>query len=303
VVKGFDQSRRAFAYGTLITLGGVAVAATATTAVLLASKDAKAKELEEKEDALPEPLPPAPGEEDIGPVDGEGTGSVGGFQTSGDNAKLIADKLEAAGYPEDWIIFLLAKAHSESRYNPYTGRGDPTDAPPYVNIVVDAAEANAARTAYETVTQKFGRLLDCPWSKNRYAYTAGLFGLMPAYDIKGSFAKTDLECMDPWEVFEVNQSLAMATNRIARTKNYKAYKDRPTWEIMWRSWLSLTSMQESKDGTPRIEKSLQNFRDGLAAIGVDPSFMNQGLSPNSEVPFGGKAVPLLEMFSAQEIGK
>jgi hypothetical protein len=87
-----------------------------------------------------------------------------------------------------------------------------------------------------------------------------------------AFKGTQLECIDPWEVFNRRTSLVMAIEMARRLTGWSAFKADPTWLTLRTGWGSPTEMDDP-DAIDRMAWAHNKFADRLEQIGVDPDFM------------------------------
>lgn len=177
-----------------------------------------------------------------------------------ENQQLIRDMAEAAGLDPTWAMFLEATAKNESGFKILVGLGKPELFPEWAQPNLNASkrvqdnEAAAAARAYE---RNQARLSKCPFPKSRYAFgSGGLFAMLPANAILNAFKNTELECMDPWEIFDPVVSFVCAISFAQGLMNWKGYKANPVLGNLRVGWGN-----PSKMGDPAaMEKSRTKTR-------------------------------------------
>lgn len=189
---------------------------------------------------------------------------------------------EQAGLSEDWVTFLSAVAHHESKWNPSVGLG----LPGRVNIPgvtvrehgkLGKYEAAAALMAYDRHPERFE---DCPWPRMRYGFgSGGWFGLLPANALASYMGNPEGICLDPqFSVFDPWSSVVLATDYARRLTKWKSFAaGGGTWKVLNRGWAAPGNM----DGTPaeRVARSDERWERALKALGIPSSWGNRRVAP------------------------
>lgn len=204
---------------------------------------------------------------------GAGTAPSGGNDARDEVRGFVAE-LEL---PSSWATFLLAYAHHESRWKPLVALGDVelSEVPDDVKLntgPVGTAEAKAGLKSWDRNNKFYGT---CAWSKNRYAYSGGLYGLLPAVGLY-AFRKTQDVCIDPWAVFDVRVSTVMIVDYMWRTRwNFKGAFEGGggTWRALNRAGGAPGFMDNIREGTER------RWERALKALGVPVSWGDQRVQP------------------------
>ena len=183
--------------------------------------------------------------------------------TMNENQQLIRDMAEAVGIDPSWSMFFEATAKNESGFKILAGLGKPELFPPWAKPNTRASkrvqdnEAAAAAKAYE---RNAGRLSKCGYPKSRYAFgSGGLFAMLPANAILNAFKNTELECMDPWEIFDPVVSFVCAVSFAKGLMNWTGYKKNPVLGNVRVGWGN-----PSKMGNP---ESMQKSRTSDRGFG------------------------------------
>ncbi len=194
-----------------------------------------------------------------------------------DGYELIVEYAEQAGIPADWRDFLLAKAWIESRGNPLKGRGITDGAPSNAQIVISSSEATAAGKAYDRQIER-GAIVGSVWGRKSWSFgSGGLFAMLPANAVVVAYRGTELqgvaEAYDPWSVFEPRKAIALAIAYNRSLSKWQGFKSDPTWENMHAGWRAPGNMGDP--GNAGYQKSAENFREALAAVGIPQSFASK----------------------------
>lgn len=195
-----------------------------------------------------------------------------------DGAEEIVELAKRAQLSDDWTTFLLAKSYVETggTFKPLLARGRKQGTPANVKVNIDNAEQNAAKRAYDRLTEQ-GRLAVDLWPENSWTFgSGGLFGLIPASTIVGTYEKTplinDRKVADPWTVFEPDHAVFLAIDYTRRLMKWAGYKSDPTWGNVYKGWKQPSNMGKDNDTTRR---SVEAFRSALIAIGANPNLVNK----------------------------
>jgi len=191
-----------------------------------------------------------------------------------DGFELIVEYSDRAGIPDDWRDFLLAKAWIESRGNPLRGRGITDGAPKNAQMIESSSEASAAGKAYDRQVER-GAIVGSVWGRKSWSFgSGGLFAMLPANAVVVAYRGTDLqgvaEAYDPWSVFEPRKAIALAVAYNQSLRKWAGFKADPTWENLHAGWRAPGNMGDPQ--SVGYQKSAENFREALAAVGLPASF-------------------------------
>ena len=177
-----------------------------------------------------------------------------------------------AGLSEDWIAFFAMTARGESGWNNLVGLGDQALVPEGIKMNRSAAEATAARRAYERNVARYG---DCPHPAWMYQFgSGGWFGILPANGLQ-AFWCTQFQCLSPYAVFEPEASLVMAIGIARRLQNWSGFQARPTWINLRLGWGCPSCMGDPE----RIAARRERFEGHARATGLPDGWLDRPVTP------------------------
>ena len=176
-----------------------------------------------------------------------------------------------------WLTFLTAVAQSESRGNPKAGLGLPKRFPEGTEPNRNAsrrAQRNEARAARSAYRRNLARYAACPWKAQAYTFgSGGYFGLI-APNALSAFWDTELQCMDPAQIFEPFPAVVMALAMADRLMQYDGFQRQPTWINLRVGWGSPGAMGNRRAMRRMLEKP-GGFGEQLDTLGVPRSFAHE----------------------------
>lgn len=155
----------------------------------------------------------------------------------------------ASAIPPGFADFFAAKSYVESRHNPRA---------------VNQRDGGPALQAAERLRSS-GRLPECGYPLEDYAWSGGLYGQIPALALVVAFEGTDEVCEDPKRLHEPAFALRTALAYARKLQQWKAYRKNPSWETLWLGFRAPALMGDHEH--PKAQISLANLKKGLRATG------------------------------------
>jgi len=198
-----------------------------------------------------------------------------------ENHAYLRYYLEEAGLHPYWIVFFEAMAANESNFKEWVGLGKPELYPegtvPSQNHP-EWRKENEHQAAIRAYERNIERYEDCGYAPERYTFgSGGWFALLPANGLR-AFDGTDLQCLDPYSVFDPAASVVMAIEMVRRLMRWSGWKKAPTFANL-RAGLKNPAEMGDPEAIHQIVHKTKGLLYRYNQIGANPALIDMTPPP------------------------